>query len=79
MLFCAILYEQGLKDRDTVFMQLREQLSHLQMQKEKALAKQKNLKQQINSQSDQAYIELTLMKGLGLTPEDQQKVFFESR
>jgi hypothetical protein len=31
---------------------------------------------QINSQSDLAWIELTLMKGLGVAPEDSQKVYF---
>ena len=76
-LFCAILYEQGLKSRDEAFKHLRKQQHQLQDEKTKALAVQDNLKHQINSQSDPSYVELTLMKGLGLTPENQQKVFFD--
>lgn len=48
----------------------------MQNEKQKALQKQQDLKWQINSQSDLAWIELTLMKGLGLVPEGKKKVFF---
>ncbi|WP_068468006.1 hypothetical protein [Candidatus Protochlamydia phocaeensis] len=75
-LMCFILYEQALKNRDRHYKQLSEQLISLQMEKQKALQKQKNLQLQINSQSDLAWIELTLMKGLGLVPEGEQKIYF---
>lgn len=77
LLICAIFYERGLKGRDEEFQKLREQQKQLEQAKEQALATQQDLKRQINSQSDPAYVELLLMKRLGLTPEDQQKVFFK--
>lgn len=75
-LLCGILYEQGLEKREVHYQQLTKQLTLLQSEKHLALKKQENLKRQINSQSDLDWIELTLMKGLGLCPEDQQKVYF---
>ncbi len=76
ILICAVFYEQGLKSRDSLFQHLTDQWISLQKEKEEALFQQQNLKLQINSQSDLAWIELTLMKGLGLVPEGQQKVYF---
>lgn len=73
---CAIIYEQGLKNRDHLYQQLTEQRSALLQEKQEALRQQENLQLQINSQSDLAWVELTLMKGLGLVPEGQQKVYF---
>lgn len=73
---CAIIYEQGLKERDLVYQQLTEQQTSLTQEKQEALKEQQNLQLQINSQSDLAWVELTLMKGLGLVPEGQQKVYF---
>lgn len=40
-------------------------------------AKHEDLSLQINSQSDPAWVELTLMNGLGLVPEEQTKVYFQ--
>lgn len=76
VLACAILYEQGLKERDTLYQQLAEQWLNLQKEKQEALRHQQNLQLQINSQSDLAWVELTLTKGLGLVPEGQKKVYF---
>ncbi len=72
----AIIYEQGLKERHSLYHQLTEQRLALLQEKQEALRQQQNLQLQINSQSDLAWIELTLMKGLGLVPEGQQKVYF---
>lgn len=76
VLICAIIYEQGLRERDQLHQQLTKQRIALLQEKQEALQQQQNLQLQINSQSDLAWIELTLMKGLGLVPEEQQKVFF---
>lgn len=73
---CTIIYEQGLKKRDFLYQQLTEQWMSLQKEKQGALYHQQNLQLQINSQSDLAWVELTLMKGLGLVPEGQKKVYF---
>jgi hypothetical protein len=76
LIFCAVLFEQGLKERDRHYQQLDEQLLTLKLQKYVALQKQEDLQRQINSQSDLAWIELTLMKGLGLVPDGEEKVYF---
>jgi hypothetical protein len=73
---CAIIYEQGLKERNSLYQQLTEQSITLLQARQEALRQQQNLQMQINSQSDLAWVELTLMKGLGLVPEGQQKVYF---
>ncbi len=75
---CIILYEQGLKKRDHLYKQLTEQLLALQQEKQQVLHQQKNLQVQMSSHNDLAWIELTLMKNLGLLPEGQQKVYFYS-
>lgn len=76
MLLCTIIYEQGLKERNKLYQQLTEQYNDLQQEKKEVLHQQQNLQLQINSQSDLAWVELALMKGLGLVPEGQQKVYF---
>lgn len=73
---CVMFYEQGLKKRNTLYQQLAQQWLSLQKEKEEALHQQQDLQLQINSQSDLAWIELTLMKGLGLVPEGHKKVYF---
>lgn len=75
-LICLIFYEQGLKKRHADYILLSENLQNLEKKKEVAIAKQIDLQTAINSQSDPAWVELILMKGLGLVPEGQQKVFF---
>jgi len=75
-IFCYMGYEQGGKFRIIQFEGLSERLISLQLEKKKALSLQKDLIMQINSQSDPAWVELTLMRGLGLVPEGQIKVLF---
>ncbi len=75
-LFCGILYENGLKAREVHYQQLKEQLLQLQTEKQQSIERQKNLRLQINSQTDEAWQELTLIRVLGLVPENTQKVFF---
>ena len=76
MLIGSIIYERAIQKREWQLLQLQEQLTSLRIEKQNALHKQQTLQQQINSQNDPAWIELALMKGLGLSPEDQQKVYF---
>lgn len=76
LLVCFVLYEKGMQKRTFQFEQLQEQLAVLQQEKKKVLMQQAKLQMQVNSQSDLAWIELTLMKGLGVCPEDQKKVYF---
>lgn len=76
-LCCYLCFEQGLKKRDSDFIKLHTQ--YLELKREKAIvsARQESLLLQINSQSDPDWIELTLMKGLGVVSEGQTKVFFK--
>lgn len=76
VLGCYMLYEQGMRTRDINYENLFRQWHALQNEKISALAVQEDLLLKINSQSDPAYVELTLMKGLGLVPEGQIKVLF---
>lgn len=75
-LICAIVYEHALGRQIILYKGLQERLNELETEKKQALNVKENLLYQINSQSDHDWIELTLMKGLGLVPEDQVKVFF---
>ena len=76
ILTCYAYYEQGLKQKDQDFAKLYQQYLQLQIEKKEAYATQEDLLLQINSQSDPAWVELTLMKGLGLVPEEQTKALF---
>ncbi len=75
ILLCAILYERGIKEKELIYRQLTHQMVELEKEKREALRQQKNLQLQIDSQSDLAWMELTLMRELGLVPEDQIKVY----
>lgn len=79
ILTCYMFYEQGLKTRDLDYDKLHLQLVDLEQQKKEALSIREDLVLQINSQSDPAWVELVLMKGLGLIPEGQTKVFFTNK
>lgn len=76
MLFCYLMYERGLLKRDQDFAKLHSQYLDMQNQYKQALLLQSNLLLQVNSQSDPEWVELTLMKGLGLVPDEQIKVVF---
>ncbi len=75
-LMCYGFYEQAMVAYQAELNALHYKLEELQLEKEQAQALQDNLKRQINSQSDPEWIELTLMKGLGVVPEGHIKVYF---
>jgi hypothetical protein len=79
MLICYMVYEQGMRSRNIQYRQLEQQFLDLQKDKRQSLSVQEDLALQINSQSDPAWVELTLMKGLGLVPEGHVKIFFNKR
>lgn len=58
------------------FNTLNTQLQELQAAKTKASAEHDALLAQVESQNDIDWIELTLMRELGMVPEGQRKVFF---
>lgn len=75
-LFSFFAYDQALLKRNREESNLRLKLAELKTQKQAALDQQADLKLQIASQEDLAWIELTLMRRLGLVPEGQRKVLF---
>jgi len=75
-LFCLIAYEQGVyKARDTE-QKLSTKMEWLQEEQTRQLARQQDIKLQINSQSDPEWIELSLMRVLGVVPKEQKKIYF---
>jgi hypothetical protein len=80
MLFVAIcwgVYAKGMQKKKEIFFQLDSKIKHLEVERLAALQKREDLKLQIESQSDPAWIEMLLMKKLGVVPEGQVKVYFE--
>lgn len=75
-LLCFFCYEQGVKMRNIQFQVLSKQLQEFQQEKQNALALQSELNAQIQSQEDTEWIELLLLRELGVVPEGQKKVFF---
>ena len=78
MLICYMFFEQSLRHRDAEYVKLYQQLIELRETRKIAQEENAKLMMHINSQSDPAWIELTLMKGLGLVPEGQTKVYFKN-
>lgn len=70
------MYLQAMKKKRQVVEVLKCQLYALQSEKQLLLEEKEDLQLQIHSQKDPAWIELILMKGLGLVPEGQLKVYF---
>lgn len=60
------------------FNKLQDKLIALEKEKYNALELNSELKLRINSQSDPAWLELVLIKSLGLVPEGQKKVIFKT-
>lgn len=76
MLGCCFMYLHAMNKKKQVVEGLEMQLYALQSEKQRLLEEKEDLKLQISSQKDPEWIELTLMKGLGLVPEGQLKVYF---
>lgn len=75
-LLCFGLYEQGVRSKEHDYNILKKQLTELADEHASLLHEQEQLQLQVGSQSDPDWIELILMRGLGLVPENQTKVFF---
>ncbi len=74
---CSLVYIHSGSKKDAVIATLDFQLNNLQAEKKLLLSEKEDLLLQVGSQSDPAWIQLTLKKGLGLVPEGQQKVYFD--
>jgi len=76
-ILCLVLYEQGVYSYRDQQVYLSSRMAVLETQRDELLTQREDLKLQINSQSDPAWIELTLIKVLGVVPTGQKKVYFE--
>ena len=78
LLVLNVVHESSSKARKEEEVRLKDQLTLLRQERMVALTRRDDLTLQINSQSDPDWVELVLRKGLGLVPEGQVKVFFQS-
>jgi len=80
VLFFVVLalawYEHGNEEYAKAYHRLNDQLLFLQREKETALDLQTALQQQLHSYNDSAWMEMVLMRKLGVVSEKQTKVYF---
>lgn len=82
MAFCltaAVLYAHGIKARSLALEELRYRLTEMDKQCRFALQEKEDLAAQIASQSDPAWVELVLLRQMGVVPEGFIKVHFKHR
>jgi hypothetical protein len=80
LVFCfgsVALYYNGFQKKSKGCHDLQNKIRQLELERKSCAALQDDLKLQISSQSDPAWIELTLMNQLGVVPEGQMKVYFK--
>jgi hypothetical protein len=75
-ILCFGLYEQATRILDKEMNLLKEQIEQIANEKTKLLSLQEELKSEIQSQNDPAWVELVLIRCLGLVPEGSTKVYF---
>lgn len=78
ILLSFFIYDQGVLRKKKELTLLLQKKTTYEQEIEKGLALQKELKKQIASHADPDWIELTLMRNLGLVPEGSKKVHFKS-
>lgn len=76
-LLCFYGYEKGFERIKSEYALLHEKYENLHNDRDKALSYQEELRLHLNSQNNPEWIELTLMKELGLIPQGQTKVIFK--
>lgn len=73
---CSVVYLNAASKKNEIVTTLDRHLAALECEKTALTEEKEDLLLQIHSQSDPNWIQLTLMKGLGLVPEGQLKVYF---
>ena len=74
---CCLIYIPAMQKKSSAVAKLRDTVSQLQLEKDLAQEQKQTLEMQILSQEDPAWIELTLMRQLGVVSEGQKKVYFK--
>ena len=78
--FCsvtAIIYFQSMKGKKSSLSEYSFRLEEMEKEKLLAFAEKEELRLRISSQSDPAWIEMILMRDLGVVPEGWLKVHFK--
>jgi hypothetical protein len=75
-LSCLILYGQKARDRARKLSELSFRLQELKKEQLLVLQERDHLTQRLQSESDPAWIEMVLMKELGVVPEGWVKIRF---
>jgi hypothetical protein len=78
-LFSFITYEQSVKSKKREIFLHQTKLLSLEKEKQKELKENEDLNLMVNSLSDPNWIELILMRDLGVVPEGKVKVHFTSK
>lgn len=79
-LFCLSafwVYGDAIQKKQVTHQGLQKQWTDLLAQKDRLKKQQEDLALQVSSQNDPEWIQMTLMRELGLVPEGQMKVFFQ--
>jgi hypothetical protein len=74
---CSLFYFHSMQKKGRLYAELERRLQGLELEKQLALQTREDFLLQISSQSDPAWIQMTLMKGLGVVPEGQLKIYFK--
>ncbi len=74
----GVIYERSVITLDNDYQLLMKQFLYLQNEHEEAMSLKTELSAKVNSHSDPAWVELTLMRVLGVVPEGQIKVLFKN-
>lgn len=80
LVFCGcvgLAYWHGMKVRNLAFLEISEKVLSMEEEIAVATAEKEILAQRIASQSDPAWIELVLLKQMGVVPEGFLKVHFK--
>lgn len=77
-LMAMVVYAHGMRARGAALEELRNRLSEMEKQCRFALQEKEDLALQIASQSDPAWIELILLRQIGVVPEGFLKVHFKN-
>lgn len=78
LLICFVGYDLGIKKRNRAIFDMQSKYNHFVDQKNSSFSQKEDLELRYAAQSDPAWIEMVLMKELGVVPENQIKVHFKN-
>jgi hypothetical protein len=82
ILFCmavGLVYLHALKNRNAALKEIGFRLGEMDKEKLRVLQEKEDLQMRISSQNDPAWIEMVLMREIGVVPEGWIKVHFKTK